>query len=35
MREKATEYYPDYKTDPEQAKEHFKHWHSFAENYLF
>lgn len=35
MREKATEYYPDYKTDPEQAKDHFKHWHSFAENYLF
>lgn len=35
MREKATEYYPDYKTDPEQARDHFKYWHGFAENYLF
>jgi len=35
MREKATKYYPDYKTAPEQAREHFKYWHSFAEKCLY
>jgi len=35
MREKANDFFPDYLTDPSQANEHFKYWHSFAENYLY
>jgi len=35
MREKADEYYPNYKTDPMESAKHFDYWHSFAEKYLF
>lgn len=35
MREKADEYFPNHLSDPSEASEHFKYWHSFAENYLF
>lgn len=35
MREQANEYFPDHKTDPYESQQHFKHWHSFAENYLY
>ena len=33
--EKQEPYFPDYKTDPDERQEHHKHWHSFAENYLY
>ncbi len=29
------EYYPDYKTDLDEAKQHYTHWHEFAANNLF
>jgi type I restriction enzyme M protein len=35
VRKEANEYYPDYKTDPEEAKQHYTHWHEFAANNLF
>lgn len=35
MREKADEFFPNHLTDPSEAWEHFKYWHSFAENYLY
>lgn len=35
VRTLATEYYPDYQTDPKQATQHYTYWHSFAEKNLF
>jgi len=35
VRKEADEYYPDYKTDPDEAKQHKDHWHDFAANNLF
>jgi len=35
VRKEANEYYPDYKTDLDEAKQHYTHWHEFAANNLF
>lgn len=35
VREKATEYYPNYKNDTRQYKSWFTYWHDFAEKNLF
>lgn len=35
VREKATEYYPNYKNDTRQFKSWFAYWHDFAEKNLF
>lgn len=35
VRQEANEYYPDFKTDPEQSRKHWNHWHDFAEKRLF
>jgi len=35
VRREADEYYPDHKTDPDEAKQHYQHWHDFAANNLF
>lgn len=35
VREKATEYYPNYKTDTRQYKSWFTYWHDFAEKNLY
>lgn len=35
VRQEANEYYPDYKTDTDEAKRHYTHWHEFAANNLF
>ena len=35
MREKADQFYPDFKIDPYEREQHFKHWHDFAEKCLF
>ena len=35
VRKEANEYYPDYKTDPDESKQHYTHWHEFAANNLF
>lgn len=35
VRQQATDYYPDFETDPKEANDHFKHWHDFAEKNLY
>ena len=35
VRVQANEEFPDYKTDIEDAKDHHKYWHDFAEHYLY
>lgn len=35
VRHKATDYYPDFETNPKEANDHFKHWHDFAEKNLY
>lgn len=35
VRKEANEYFPDFETDPREAKDHFKHWHDFAEHNLY
>lgn len=35
VRVHANKEFPDYKTDVEEAKDHHKYWHDFAENYLY
>lgn len=35
VRKQASEYYPNYKTDPKESNQHYKHWHDFAKNNLF
>lgn len=35
VRKEADEYYPNYKTDVNDATKHHKHWHDFAEKNLF
>ncbi len=35
VRNQATEFYPDYKTNPSQATRHYNFWHNFAQNNLF
>ena len=35
VREQANEYWPNYETDLDDAKEHYKYWHDFAEHNLF
>jgi len=35
VRMEANFYYPNFATDPKDAKEHFKHWHDFAEHNLY
>ena len=35
VRRAASEYYPNYSSDPEDAKEHYRYWHDFAEKRLF
>ena len=35
VRREAAEYYPDHETDPQDAQDHFRYWHDFAEKRLF
>lgn len=35
IRKEADECFPNYKTDPDEAKDHYKYWHDFAQNNLF
>lgn len=35
VRKQAKEYYPNYKTDTDESRDHYKHWHDFAEKNLF
>lgn len=35
VRQEADDYYPDFETSPQDAKQHFTHWHDFAEKKLF
>lgn len=35
VRQQANKEFPDYKTDIEDAKDHHKYWHDFAEYYLY
>ena len=35
VRRKAADYYPDHESDPQDAQDHFRHWHGFAEKRLF
>ena len=35
VRNQANEYYPEFKTNPREATNHFRHWHDFAEFNLF
>lgn len=35
VRIQANDEFPDFKTDIEDAKDHHKYWHDFAENYLY
>ena len=35
VRQQATDYYPDFETNPKEANDHFKHWHDFAEKNLY
>lgn len=35
VRQQATEYYPEFETNPKEANDHFKHWHDFAEKNLY
>jgi len=35
VRKEANIYYPDFEKNPREAKDHFKHWHDFAEHNLY
>lgn len=35
VRNEASEYYPDWKTEPIEFNKHYKYWHDFAEKNLF
>lgn len=35
VRQEANEFYPDFETSPQEARNHFSHWHDFAEKKLF
>ncbi|MBT4668428.1 MAG: restriction endonuclease subunit M [Candidatus Ruthia sp.] len=35
VRQQATDYYPDFETNPKESNDHFKHWHDFAEKNLY
>lgn len=35
VRKEANIYYPDFEKNPRDAKDHFKHWHDFAEHNLY
>lgn len=35
IRKQANEYFPNYETDPKEAKDHWVYWHDFAEKNLF
>lgn len=35
VRDQAKAFYPNYKTDPEESRKHWTHWHDFAEKRLF
>ena len=35
VRNQANEYFPNYETDPREAREHWTYWHDFAEKKLF
>ncbi len=35
VRKEASAYYPDFEKKPKDAKDHFKHWHDFAEHNLY
>lgn len=35
VRAQANEYYPNYETDARESREHWTHWHDFAEKNLF
>jgi type I restriction-modification system DNA methylase subunit len=35
VRHQATEYYPDFEINLTETKEHYKHWHDFAEKNLY
>lgn len=35
VRQEATEYYPNFNTNPQEATKHWNHWHDFAEKKLF
>ncbi len=35
VRQEATEYYPNFETNPQEATKHWSHWHDFAEHNLF
>lgn len=35
VRREAGDYYPDHESDPQDAQDHFRHWHDFAEKRLF
>lgn len=35
VRQQASDYYPDFETNPKEANDHFKHWHDFAEKNLY
>ncbi|MBN2510268.1 MAG: restriction endonuclease subunit M, partial [Spirochaetales bacterium] len=35
VRAQANEYFPNFETDPRESREHWTHWHDFAEKNLF
>ncbi|TWP26700.1 restriction endonuclease subunit M [Apibacter muscae] len=35
VRNQATEFYPEYETNPSDNTKHYKHWHDFAEKNLY
>lgn len=35
VRQQAGDYYPDFEVNSQEAKEHYKHWHDFAEKNLY
>lgn len=35
VRNQATEFYPEYETNPSDNNKHYKHWHDFAEKNLY
>jgi type I restriction-modification system DNA methylase subunit len=35
VRRQADDWFPAFRTDPQAAKEHFQHWHDFAEKNLY
>jgi len=35
VRQQATDYYPDFETNPKENTAHYKHWHDFAEKKLY